>query len=90
LNELQAAVALQRKITSERARINNRKALIYGVLSLGGAVALELARFSRELPDRELILRLIRFAVANKLSLTVLISIPFIVVIILWNRQKDF
>ena len=90
VNELRAAAALQRKVTSERARNNNRRALTYGVLSLGGVVALELARFSGEFPDRELLFRLIRFALANKLSLTVLISIPFIVVIILWSRQKDF
>ena len=83
LDELQVAVTLQRKITSERARINNRRALIYSVLSLGGVVALGLARFSRELSKRDLTLPLIGFAVANKVSLTVLIGIPVIVVIIL-------
>jgi len=90
VNQLEAAVALQRKITSERARFNNRSALIYAVLSLGGVVAVELARFFREFPDRELIMRFIGFAVANRLPFTVLVAIPVIVVIILWGRQKDF
>jgi hypothetical protein len=40
VDELQAAVALQRKITRELARINNRRALIYSVLSLQGVLPL--------------------------------------------------
>ena len=88
VDELQAAVALQRKITRERARINNRRALIYSVLSLAGGVALGLGRFSRKL-HRDLILSLMQFAAANKVTLSVLITIPLIVVIILWLRQKD-
>jgi len=89
VDELQAAVALQRRITKKRARVNNRSSLIYSVLSLGGVVALGLARFSREISKRDLTLPLIQFAVANKLTLTVLIGLPLIVVIILWVRQKD-
>ena len=86
-DELQAAVALQSKITSERARINNRRALTYSVMSLAGAVALGLARFARETP-RDLILRVMQFGVADKVSLTVLIAL--IAVVILWRRPKDF
>src|SRR5215510_13112073 len=90
VDELQAAVALQRRITKKRARVNNRSSLIYSVLSLGGVVALGLARFSREISKRDLTLPLIQFAVANKLTLAVLfIGLPLIVVIILWVRQKD-
>ena len=81
------AVTLQRKITSERARTNNRRALIYSVLSLAGAVAVGLAKFSRELPDRDLILNLIQFVVAYKVALAGFVAIPLIVVIILWGRQ---
>src|SRR5262245_28627183 len=81
VDELQAAVALQRKITSERARMNNRRAMVYSVLSLGGAVAVGLTKFSREMRDRDLILPLIQFVVANKVPLAVLIGIPLIVVI---------
>ena len=88
-DELQAAVALQHKITSERARMNNRRALVYSVLSLGAVVAVGLAKFSREMRDRDLILPLIQFVVANKVPLAALIGIPLIAVIILWGRQKD-
>ena len=90
VDELKAAVALQRKITSERARTNNRRALVYSVLSLGGVVAVGVAKFSREIRGRELILPLIQFVVANKVPLAALIGIPLIAVIILWGLQKDF
>ena len=86
-DELQAAVALQSKITSERARINNSRALTYSVMSLAGAVALGLAQFARKTP-RDLILRLMQFGVANKVSLTMLIAL--IAVVTLWRRPKDF
>jgi hypothetical protein len=86
-DELQAAVALQSKITFERARINNWRAFTYSVMSLAGAVALGLVRFAQKTP-RDLVLRVMQFAVANKVTLTVLIAL--IMVVILWRRQKNF